>query len=168
MDFQIRKPSKRDIAGIKSIFSDWWRDSDGNIEKEEVDYWTEKVKDAIAGETGTKYLVAINNENTVCGIIGWRGNIHKILVPYAKKKAVELYDLFVLKKCKNLGIGNNLIERFLNEASKNYEEVVFVSAERWKDAWPFYDKLRFNRVGFIRSEKTGELYQIFQIDLQNK
>lgn len=165
MGLEIRKPEEKDLNEIREVFSDWYRDLEGNIQEDEVNYWVQKVEKTLRGEVNMDYLVAVGDEEQVCGIIGWRGNIHKILVPYAKKKAVELYDLFVLKKCKNLGIGKNLIERFLNEASKNYEEVVFVSAERWKDAWPFYDKLGFNRVGFTRSDKTGDSYQVFQKDL---
>ena len=163
MEIHTRKPEEDDLSKIRLIFSDWYMNQEGTIQNDEVNYWTNKVEKSIKKEIKMDYLVAVNDKSEICGIIGWRGNIHKILTPYTKKKAVELYDLFILKKYQNTGIGKNLIKNFLEKVKNEYEEVVFVSAERWKEAWGFYDKLGFNRVG--TTELNGNSYTVFQKSL---
>ena len=164
MEIHTRKPKESDLEEIKNIFSDWYVNQDGTVQSGEVSYWVGKVEKSIKKEIKMDYLVAVNNESHVCGIIGWRWDIHKVLTPYVKKKTVELYNLFILKKYQNNGIGKVLISNFLEKVKNEYEEVVFVSAERWKGAWSFYDKLGFNRVGKTKLSE-GNNYIVFQKDL---
>ena len=91
------------------------------------------------------YLIIRNNQNTVCGFIGYRSS-------FSDKNVIFIDSLGVKQEYKNKGYGKKLIEHIVNETrTQGYDRISLYPS---KEAIPFYQKL-----GFIQQEKynpTGE------------
>ncbi|KKT28563.1 MAG: hypothetical protein UW43_C0001G0039 [Candidatus Yanofskybacteria bacterium GW2011_GWA1_44_21] len=165
---EIRNVKKEDITEIRNIYSKSYIDEEsGRPKDEDVDYFTKKVEDYVdqtKESLGSDYYYLVAENNTkVIGVIGTR-KPHVRLLPLAKTdNSVELYSLFVLEK--NLGVGKSLVNKIIEICrQKGYSEMMVLSANRWKESWPFYDKLGFERAGTI-TELSGRLSQVWTREL---
>jgi len=152
----VRDAELPDLEGIRRVFSENWKDEHGETQQEEVDYWTTQVKESIEKigkgfEEQHKYFVALS-DNEICGVAGLRSKIHNKLKPFIKTtKPVEFYSLFIKPDFQGIGIGRLLMKK-MESAAKNmdFTEIIFVSASRWKDSWPFHFKMGFEKISTLR------------------
>jgi L-amino acid N-acyltransferase YncA len=164
---EIRKARKEDLEQIRNIYAQWYTDeSTGKPSEEDISYFTKKIEDAISKTEASLQsdyycLVAENEKGKIIGILGLRKPHHKLLPFTTTTNAMEIYSLFALER--NMGVGRALVHTLKNTAAiKKYKEIIVLSANRWKESWPFYDALSFERIGTL-AESNGKYSQLWHI-----
>jgi L-amino acid N-acyltransferase YncA len=161
----IRNPKESDLPAITQIYADWYVDLNGKIQNEEVVYWAKQVKDSIENINKIHYLISADNNEIATGIIGWRGDIPIDLKKFTKKSAVELYGIFMRKQFQRQGIGRALMNVFYKNIQGKYDEVILLSADRFKASWKFYEALEFEHVGDLPYKHSEALSRIYRKEI---
>lgn len=108
------------------------------------------------------FIVAEDESGEVVGILGYKKLFHEFSHFATTGRPVDIHDLFVAKINFKTGVGQTLVDAFLEICKKeNYSEIVIRSADRWKNSWGFYDKIGFERVGTI-PEVNGKFSQVWR------
>lgn len=158
----IRHPEKKDLSDIQSIYSLYYSTL------EDIKHFVNRVRQSINRESEAldldlQYLIA-EIDDKVVGFIGFRKPPQKMISFTKTSNPVELYTLFV--NDKQNGTGRVLLEKMIEVAGQSgYTEIVVYSSDRWKDGWPFYDKMGFERVGIL-THAGGSSGQVWRKDLK--
>lgn len=166
-NIHIREAEINDIPGIQDIFIEWFN----FLELEEVEknaqYSVDLIEQSISKKStdaSEQYIVAVNENGVVVGVLGYRHAIPKWREYCKTENPLEIYVLFVSKKHTQKKIGTMLINYIKNYASREkYTEIIVRSASVFDETgWRFYPHVGFEERAFVPT--TGnEGYKIFGI-----
>lgn len=149
----ILKPQLSDLPQIKNILSQW-------TNPQETQTYLDYVKAEIQSQPQfhQQFFIA-KDHHQVLGIIGLTDVLPQTL-PFAKTtNFTELKFLYVDGNTHGQGVGSGLLNFVENIAKKNYDEILVRSANRYQpNAQTFYEKMGYEKVGFINKEKPMTVF----------
>jgi len=151
----VRPLRSEDLVSVERILEIWVRDSPAGppLSSEIGDHLT-LMSGSLAGDSGSRYLVAAREEGELLGVVGIRPLSQELQDFVLTEHPIEMINLYVDTRVrKGFGIGTALVRELESLARElGYREMVLSSGPRYRTTgWGFFDRLEgYERRGMAR------------------